>query len=128
MTEKGKLIGVRVNSKEDITSEKCEILKTAQVIFAHNIIDQTNKALEIATPTLEERPDYKILMLVKPVFSTDTSEEYLKNSWDVAAKIISQYLDTGRNVAFLALEDIDESDFRYVDERLSEEYIIEKIN
>ncbi len=128
MTEKGKLIGVRVNSKEDITSEKYEILKTAQVIFAHNIIDQTNKALEIATPTLEERPDYKILMLVKPVFSTDTSEEYLKNSWDVAAKIISQYLDTGRNVAFLALEDIDESDFRYVDERLSEEYIIEKIN
>lgn len=128
MAEKGKLIAIRVNSQEDITDEKREILKSAQVIFAHNIIDQTNKALEIATPTLEERPDYKRLMLVKPVFSTDTSEEYLKNSWDVAAKIISQYLDTGRTVAFLALENIDESDFRYVDERLSEDYTIEKIN
>lgn len=125
MVEKGKLIAIGVNTKEELSKKKIELLKSVQVIFAHARKDEENKALIEVTPILEERKDYKKLMLVKPVFPKNPSEQSLNNAWDMAAAILDNYLNSGRDVGFLTSGDPLKTDFKFAYERLKDTFDIE---
>ena len=43
MVKKGKLIAIGVNTKEELSEKKIELLKSVQVIFAHACKDEENK-------------------------------------------------------------------------------------
>lgn len=125
MAEKGKLIAIGVNTKEELSEKKIELLKSVQVIFAHACKDEENKALIEVTPILEEREDYKKLMLVKPVFPKNPSEKSLNNVWDMAAAILDNYLNSGRDVGFLTTGNPLKTDFEFAYERLKDTFDIE---
>ena len=85
-------------------------------------------ALSIVRPLLEERKDYKRLMVVEPIFPMTEDKEELNICWDRAAVWVSSYLDSGRDVAFITLGDPSIfSTFSYVQERLKEKYTVETV-
>ena len=131
MAEKGKLIGIGVGpgDTELLTLKAAKVLKSVPVIFSpKSSKEKESIALSIVKPVLEEREDYKKLMIVAPIFPMIENKEELEKIWDSASELIAQYLDTGRDVAFITLGDPSIfSTYSYVQKRLIDEYEIETI-
>lgn len=131
MAEKGKLIGIGVGpgDSELLTLKAAKILETAPVVCSpKSSKEKESIALSIVRPLLEERKDYKRLMVVEPIFPMTEDKEELNICWDRAAFLVSSYLDSGRDVAFITLGDPSIfSTFSYVQERLKEKYTVETV-
>lgn len=131
MTEKGKLYGIGVGpgDTELLTLKAARILKTVPVVFTpKSSKEKESIALSIVRPILEERNDYKRLMLVTPIFPMIEDKEELEKIWTSASEMIAQYLDSGRDVAFITLGDPSVfSTYAYVQKRLIENYEIETV-
>ena len=85
-------------------------------------------ALSIVKPILEERDDDKKLMLVTPIFPMIEDKEELEKIWTSASEMIAQYLDSGRDVAFITLGDPSVfSTYAYVQKKLIGDYEIETV-
>jgi precorrin-2/cobalt-factor-2 C20-methyltransferase len=77
---------------------------------------------------IEGRDDYKKLMLVEPIFPMIEDKEELEKVWTSASEMIAQYLDTGRDVAFITLGDPSIfSTYSYVQKKLKGAYDIETV-
>lgn len=131
MAEKGKLIGIGVGpgDTELLTLKAAKVLKTVPVVFSpKSSKEKESIALSIVRPILEERKDYKRLMLVEPIFPMIEDTEELEKIWTSASELIAQYLDSGRDVAFITLGDTSIfSTYSYVQKRLMGRYEIETI-
>ena len=131
MTKKGKLIGIGVGpgDTELLTLKACKVLKSVPVIFSpKSAKEKESIALSIVRPIIEKRSDYKRLMVVEPIFPMIEDKDELKRVWANAAEMISQYLDSGRDVAFITLGDSSIfSTYSYVQEKLIENYEVETI-
>ena len=131
MAEKGKLFGIGVGpgDTELLTLKAARILETVPVIFSPKSSKEKDSiALSIVRPILEKREDYKRLMIVAPIFPMIEDKSELEKIWDSAAEMIAQYLDSGRDVAFVTLGDTSVfSTYSYVQKRLIGEYEIETI-
>lgn len=131
MSKKGKLIGIGVGpgDTELLTLKAARILETVPVIFSpKSSKEKESIALSIVKPIIEKRKDYKRLMLVEPIFPMIEDKEELKKVWNSAAEMIAQYLDSGRDVAFITLGDSSVfSTYSYVQKRLIDRYEIETI-
>ncbi|MBQ2666158.1 precorrin-2 C(20)-methyltransferase [Methanobrevibacter sp.] len=131
MAEKGKLIGIGVGpgDTELLTLKAVKTLKSVPVVFSpKSSKEKESIALSIVKPILEERKDYKRLMLVEPIFPMIEDKKELEKIWDSASELIAQYLDTGRDVAFITLGDPSIfSTYSYVQKRLIDRYEIETI-
>ncbi|MBR4447664.1 precorrin-2 C(20)-methyltransferase [Methanobrevibacter sp.] len=131
MAEKGKLFGIGVGpgDTELLTLKAVKALKSVPVIFSpKSSKEKESIALSIVKPILEEREDYKKLMLVAPIFPMIENKEELEKIWTEASEMIAQYLDTGRDVAFITLGDPSIfSTYSYVQKRLIDRYEIETI-
>lgn len=131
MAEKGKLIGIGVGpgNTELLTLKAAKVLKTVPVVFSpKSSKEKESIALSIVRPILEERKDYKRLMLVEPIFPMIEDKEELEKIWTSASELIAQYLDSGRDVAFITLGDTSIfSTYSYVQKRLMGRYEIETI-
>ena len=131
MTKKGKLFGIGVGpgDTEVLTLKAARILKTVPVIFSPKSSKEKDSiALSIVKPILEKREDYKRLMIVAPIFPMIEDKSELEKIWDSASEMIAQYLDSGRDVAFVTLGDTSVfSTYSYVQKRLMGEYEIETI-
>ena len=71
MAETGKLIGIGVGpgDTELLTLKAARVLKTVPVIFSpKSAKEKESIALSIVKPIIEERSDYKRLMVVEPIF------------------------------------------------------------
>ena len=67
-------------------------------------------------------------MIVAPIFPMIEDKSELEKIWDSAAEMIAQYLDSGRDVAFVTLGDTSIfSTYSYVQKRLIGKYEIETI-
>ena len=107
MAEKGKLIGIGVGpgDTELLTLKAANVLKTVPVIFSpKSSKEKESIALSIVRPILEERKDYKRLMIVAPIFPMIEDKEELEKVWTSASEMIAQYLDSGRDVAFINIQ------------------------
>ena len=131
MAEKGKLYGIGVGpgDSELVTLKAARILKSVPVIFSpKSSKEKESIALSIVRPILEERDDYKRLMIVAPIFPMIEDKSELEKIWDSASEMIAQYLDSGRDVAFVTLGDTSIfSTYSYVQKRLIDDYEIETI-
>ena len=131
MAEKGKLFGIGVGpgDTELLTLKAAKILETVPVIFSpKSSKEKESIALSIVKPILEKRDDYKRLMIVAPIFPMIENKEELEKIWDSASEMIAQYLDSGRDVAFITLGDTSVfSTYSYVQKRLIDDYEIETI-
>ena len=131
MAEKGKLIGIGVGpgDTELLTLKAAKVLKTVPVVFSpKSSKEKESIALSIVKPILEERKDYKRLMLVEPIFPMIEDKKELEKIWNSAAEMIAQYLDSGRDVAFITLGDTSIfSTYSYVQKKLIGRYEIETI-
>ena len=131
MAEKGKLYGIGVGpgDTELLTLKAARILKTVPVVFTpKSSKEKESIALSIVKPILEERDDYKRLMLVTPIFPMIEDKDELEKIWTSASEMIAQYLNSGRDVAFITLGDPSVfSTYSYVQQKLIEEYEIETI-
>ena len=131
MAEKGKLYGIGVGpgDTELLTLKAARILKTAPVVFTpKSSKEKESIALSIVKPILEERNDYKRLMLVTPIFPMIEDKDELEKIWISASEMIAQYLNSGRDVAFITLGDPSVfSTYSYVQKKLIGEYEIETI-
>lgn len=131
MAEKGKLFGIGVGpgDTELLTLKAARILETVPVIFSPKSSKEKDSiALSIVRPILEKREDYKRLMIVAPIFPMIEDKSELEKIWDSASEMIAQYLDSGRDVAFVTLGDTSVfSTYSYVQKRLIDEYEIETI-
>ncbi|MDO5859348.1 precorrin-2 C(20)-methyltransferase [Methanobrevibacter sp.] len=131
MEKKGKLIGIGVGpgDTELLTLKAANVLKTVPVIFSpKSSKEKESIALSIVRPILEERKDYKRLMIVAPIFPMIEDKEELEKVWTSASEMIAQYLDSGRDVAFITLGDSSIfSTYSYVQKRLAGRYEIETI-
>ncbi len=131
MAEKGKLYGIGVGpgDSELVTLKAARILESVPVIFSPKSSKEKDSiALSIVKPILEKRDDYKKLMIVAPIFPMIEDKEELEKIWDSASELIAQYLDTGRDVAFITLGDTSIfSTYSYVQKRLIDDYEIETI-
>ena len=131
MAEKGKLYGIGVGpgDSELVTLKAARILETVPVIFSPKSSKEKDSiALSIVKPILEKRDDYKRLMIVAPIFPMIEDKSELEKIWDSAAEMIAQYLDSGRDVAFITLGDTSIfSTYSYVQKRLIDYYEIETI-
>ena len=131
MAEKGKLIGIGVGpgDTELLTLKAAKTLKSVPVIFSpKSSKEKESIALSIVKPILEERKDYNRLMIVAPIFPMIEDKEELEKIWTSASELIAQYLDTGRDVAFITLGDPSIfSTYSYVQKRLIDSYEIETI-
>jgi len=131
MAEKGKLIGIGVGpgDTELLTLKAAKVLKTVPVVFSpKSSKEKESIALSIVKPILEERKDYKRLMLVEPIFPMIEDKKELEKIWNSAAEMIAQYLDSGRDVAFITLGDTSIfSTYSYVQKKLIDRYEIETI-
>lgn len=131
MAEKGKLFGIGVGpgDTELLTLKAARILKSVPVVFSpKSSKEKESIALSIVKPVLEERKDYKRLMLVEPIFPMIEDKEELEKIWTSASELIAQYLDTGRDVAFITLGDPSIfSTYSYVQKRLIDRYEIETV-
>lgn len=131
MAEKGKLYGIGVGpgDTELLTLKAARILKTVSVVFTPKSSKEKDSiALSIVRPILEEREDYKKLMLVTPIFPMIEDKEELEKIWTSASEMIAQYLDSGRDVAFITLGDPSVfSTYAYVQKKLIGDYEIETV-
>ena len=131
MAKKGKLIGIGVGpgDTELLTLKAAKVLKTVPVVFSpKSSKEKESIALSIVRPILEERKDYKRLMLVEPIFFFFFFKEELEKIWTSASEMIAQYLDSGRDVAFITLGDTSIfSTYSYVQKKLIDRYEIETI-
>ena len=131
MTKKGKLYGIGVGpgDTELLTLKAARILKSVPVVFTpKSSKEKESIALSIVKPILEERNDYKRMMLVTPIFPMIENKEELEKIWTSAAEMIAQYLDSGRDVAFITLGDPSVfSTYAYVQKRLIDDYDIETV-
>ena len=131
MAKKGKLIGIGVGpgDTELLTLKAARILKTVPVVFTpKSSKEKESIALSIVKPVLEERDDYKRLMLVTPIFPMIEDKDELEKIWTSASEMIAQYLDSGRDVAFITLGDPSVfSTYAYVQKRLIDDYEIETV-
>ena len=131
MAEKGKLIGIGVGpgDTELLTLKAAKVLKTVPVVFSpKSSKEKESIALSIVRPILKERKDYKRLMLVEPIFPMIEDKKELEKIWNSASEMIAQYLDSGRDVAFITLGDTSIfSTYSYVQKRLTGRYEIETI-
>lgn len=131
MAEKGKLYGIGVGpgDTELLTLKAARILKTVPVVFTpKSAKEKESIALSIVRPILEEREDYKRLMLVTPIFPMIEDKEELEKIWTSASEMIAQYLDSGRDVAFITLGDPSVfSTYSYLQKKLKGNYEIETV-
>lgn len=131
MSKKGKLIGIGVGpgDTELLTLKAAKILKSVPVIFSpKSSKEKESIALSIVRPIIDERNDSKKLMLVEPIFPMIEDEKKLEECWTSASEMIAQYLDTGRDVAFITLGDPSIfSTYSYVQKKLKDSYEIETI-
>ena len=131
MSDKGKLIGIGVGpgDTELLTLKACKVLKSVPVVFSpKSSKEKESIALSIIKPILEKRDDYKRLMLVEPIFPMIEDKDELEKVWSSAAEMIAQYLDSGRDVAFITLGDSSIfSTYSYVQKKLIGRYEIETI-
>ena len=131
MAEKGKLIGIGVGpgDTELLTLKAARILETVPVIFSpKSSKEKESIALSIVRPILEKRSDYKRLMIVAPIFPMIEDKDELEKVWTSASEMIAQYLDSGRDVAFITLGDSSIfSTYSYVQKKLIDKYEIETI-
>ena len=131
MAEKGKLFGIGVGpgDTELLTLKAAKVLETVPVIFSpKSSKEKESIALSIVKPILEKRDDYKRLMIVAPIFPMIEDKSELEKIWDSASEMIAQYLDSGRDVAFITLGDTSVfSTYSYVQKRLIDDYEIETI-
>ena len=131
MVKKGKLIGIGVGpgDTELLTLKAAKVLKTVPVVFSpKSSKEKESIALSIVKPVLEERKDYKRLMLVEPIFPMIEDQKELEKIWNSASEMIAQYLDSGRDVAFITLGDTSIfSTYSYVQKKLAGRYEIETI-
>ena len=131
MAKKGKLIGIGVGpgDTELLTLKAARILKSVPVVFSpKSAKEKESIALSIVRPILKERKDYKRLMLVEPIFPMIEDKEELEKVWTSASEMIAQYLDSGRDVAFITLGDSSVfSTYSYVQRKLAGRYEIETI-
>lgn len=131
MAKKGKLIGIGVGpgDTELLTLKAANILKTVPVVFSpKSAKEKESIALSIVRPILKERKDYKRLMIVEPIFPMIEDKKELEKIWDSASEMIAQYLNSGRDVAFITLGDTSIfSTYSYVQKRLIDSYEIETV-
>ena len=131
MTKKGKLYGIGVGpgDTELLTLKAARILKNVPVVFTPKSSKEKDSiALSIVKPILEEREDYKRLMLVTPIFPMIEDKNELEKIWMSASEMIAQYLDSGRDVAFITLGDPSVfSTYAYVQKKLIGNYEIETV-
>ena len=131
MAKKGKLYGIGVGpgDTELLTLKAAKVLKTVPVVFSpKSSKEKESIALSIVKPVLEERKDYKRLMVVEPIFPMIENKKELEKIWNSASEMIAQYLDSGRDVAFITLGDTSIfSTYSYVQKRLKGRYEIETI-
>lgn len=131
MTKKGKLYGIGVGpgDTELLTLKAARILKEVSVVFTPKSSKEKDSiALSIVKPILEEREDYKRLMLVTPIFPMIEDKDELEKIWTTASEMIAQYLDSGRDVAFITLGDPSVfSTYSYIQKKLVGEYEIETV-
>ena len=131
MKEKGKLIGIGVGpgDTELLTLKAARILETVPVIFSpKSSKEKESIALSIVRPILEKRSDYKRLMIVAPIFPMIEDKDELEKVWTSASEMIAQYLDSGRDVAFITLGDSSIfSTYSYVQKKLIGKYKIETV-
>ena len=131
MAKKGKLYGIGVGpgDTELLTLKAARILKTVPVVFTpKSSKEKESIALSIVKPILKERNDYKRLMLVTPIFPMIEDKEELEKIWTSASEMIAQYLNSGRDVAFITLGDPSVfSTYAYVQKRLIDDYEIETV-
>jgi precorrin-2/cobalt-factor-2 C20-methyltransferase len=67
-------------------------------------------------------------MLVTPIFPMIEDKEELEKIWTSASEMIAQYLNSGRDVAFITLGDPSVfSTYAYVQKRLIDDYEIETV-
>ena len=131
MTKKGKLYGIGVGpgDSELLTLKAARILENIPVIFSpKSSKEKESIALSIVKPIIEKRKDYKRLMLVEPIFPMIEDKDELEKVWRSAAEMIAQYLDSGRDVAFITLGDSSIfSTYTYVQKKLINRYEIETV-
>ena len=131
MAKKGKLYGIGVGpgDTELLTLKAARILKEVSVVFTPKSSKEKDSiALSIVKPILEEREDYKRLMLVTPIFPMIEDKDELEKIWTTASEMIAQYLDSGRDVAFITLGDPSVfSTYSYIQKKLVGEYEIETV-
>ena len=131
MTKKGKLYGIGVGpgDTELLTLKAARILKEVSVVFTPKSSKEKDSiALSIVRPILEEREDYKRLMLVTPIFPMIEDKDELEKIWTSASEMIAQYLNSGRDVAFITLGDPSVfSTYSYIQKKLIGEYEIETV-
>lgn len=131
MAKKGKLIGIGVGpgDTELLTLKAAKVLENVPVVFSpKSSKEKESIALSIVKPILEKRKDYKRLMLVEPIFPMIEDKDELEKIWFSASEMIAQYLDSGRDVAFITLGDPSVfSTYSYVQKRLIDRFEIETI-
>ena len=131
MAKKGKLIGIGVGpgDTELLTLKAAKVLESIPVIFSpKSAKEKESIALSIVKPLLEKRDDYKKVMIVEPIFPMIENKNELEKIWNSAADLVSQYLNTGRDVAFITLGDPSIfSTYSYLQNRLVDDYEVETI-
>ena len=131
MAKKGKLIGIGVGpgDTELLTLKAAKVLESIPVIFSPKAAKEKESiALSIVKPLLEKRDDYKKVMIVEPIFPMIENKNELEKIWNSAADLVSQYLNTGRDVAFITLGDPSIfSTYSYLQKRLVDDYEVETI-
>ena len=131
MAKKGKLIGIGVGpgDTELLTLKAAKVLESIPVIFSPKSAKvKESIALSIVKPLLEKRDDYKKVMIVEPIFPMIENKNELEKIWNSAADLVSQYLNTGRDVAFITLGDQSIfSTYSYLQKRLVDDYEVETI-
>ena len=131
MNEKGKLIGIGVGPGDTdlLTLKAYKVLKSVPVVFSpKSSKEKESIALSIVRPILKQRPDYKRLILVEPIFPMIEDKQELEKVWTSASEMIAQYLESGWDVAFITLGDASIfSTYSYVQKKLKCRYEIETI-
>lgn len=131
MAEKGKLIGIGVGpgDSELLTLKAAKVLESVPVIFSpKSSKEKESIALSIVRPIIKKRKDYKRLMVVEPIFPMIEDPDELEKVWNSASEMIAQYLDSGRDVAFITLGDTSIfSTYSYVQKKLIDRYEVETI-
>ena len=104
-------------------------MESIPVIFSpKSAKEKESIALSIVKPLLEKRDDYKKVMIVEPIFPMIENKNELEKIWNSAADLVSQYLNTGRDVAFITLGDPSIfSTYSYLQKRLVDDYEVETI-
>lgn len=131
MSNRGKVYGIGVGpgDSELLTIKAAKILHNVDVICSpRSSAKKESIALSIAKPILEERDDFKKLMIVEPIFPMTEDEKTLEKHWIEASSIIADYLDKGKDVGFITLGDPSIfSTFSYVQKILDKDYKTELV-